>query len=55
MDEPQGAVDTIPDARKLLINGKPSGVREVVDGVTIVGTGSPALTPLEIWSILQEQ
>lgn len=55
LDEPQGVVDTIPDARKLLVDGKLSGVREVIDGVTIVGTGSPALTPLEIWSILREQ
>lgn len=55
LEEPQGSVDTIPDARKLLIDGKSAGVKAVVDGVTVVGTGSPALTPSELWHILREQ
>ncbi len=55
LEEPQGSVDTIPDARKLLIDGQPAGVKAVVDGVTVVGTGSPALTPSELWHILRER
>ena len=55
LEEPQGSVDAIPDARKLLIDGKSAGVKAVVDGVTIVGTGSPALIPSELWHILREQ
>lgn len=55
LEEPQGLVDTIPDARKLLIDGQSAGVKAVVDGVTVVGTGSPALTPSELWHTLREQ
>lgn len=53
-DVPLGVVDSIPDARNLIIDGRPSGAKSVVDGVTIIGTGSPALTPSDLWFILRE-
>jgi hypothetical protein len=55
LEEPQGPVDNIPDARNLLLDGKPAGVKTVVDGVTFVGTASPALTPSDLWLILWDQ
>jgi hypothetical protein len=54
-DLPLGFVDDIPDSRYLLLDGKNQGTKVVVDGVTVIGTGSPSLVPRELWNILQAQ
>jgi hypothetical protein len=52
-DLPLGFVDRIADSRNLILDGKNVGPTVTVDGVTVVGTGSPTLVPRELWNILQ--
>lgn len=46
---PLGMQDGIPDARNISVDGVIKGVRIDVDGIQIIGTGSPAQLPKEIW------
>ncbi|MEP7317098.1 MAG: hypothetical protein ABI921_00095, partial [Panacibacter sp.] len=48
-ENPLGEVDGIPDARELSLDGKSGPAQIEVDGVKIIGTGSPAQLPKELW------
>jgi hypothetical protein len=39
------------DARSVIINGEPKGVIATNEGIVIIGTGSPAMLPKEIWEV----
>jgi len=54
LEEPLGTINNIEDARNIELDGKLVGASTEVNGTTIVGTGSPTLTPLYLWHILQE-
>lgn len=48
-DTPMGSKDGIPDARQVSINGVINGPKVDISGVQIIGTGSPAKIPKDIW------
>ncbi len=54
-DIPLGNIEDIPDARNIAVNGRYLGSKTVIGGVTVIGTGSPASLPKEIWHTFLEQ